>query len=188
VHRTRTLASIVAVPLLALLIACGGGDDDNPPSNGGSSNNNEPRATQAPSGGSGGQPQATQPSGGGTSGSSNDDLLEDCPEIQALILAAGGGFSGATLDDVELNAEFFNRLARSSPSEIRSDMQLFANAMGKFFETLNRLNVDITNPASFARLTPAQIEELEKASAALDTPELERAMERIDAYFTRACS
>ena len=184
--KTPTLLSLVAVPLLALLIACGGDDGDSGSDSGGSS----PSATSTgsdSSGSSGSSGSGSSGSGSGSSSSSGD--FEDCPELEKFVGAAAGGFGpGQDIDDVEINGELFQNMARSAPSEIRSDMQVLADAMGKLFDKLDDLDVDFSNPASFAALTPAQLEELDELSAELDTPRVNQAVEKIEAYFERVCS
>jgi hypothetical protein len=49
------------------------------------------------------------------------------------------------------------------------------------------LEVDFSDPASLANLTPAQLEQMDQASEGLSTPEVEEALDNIEAYGRDAC-
>lgn len=199
--KSRTILSLVAVPLLAFLIACSSGDDDDSSST--SDGGDQPAATQPSDGGGNGDSSndgdstdsSTDGNGDSTDNVANDEVLQNCPELLAFASAAAqGAFGGAnpapsTLEeDLELTAGYFQELAANSPDEIRADMQIIADAFGQFFQTLEELEIDFSDPSSFATLDADAVAQLEAASSAVDTPEVNAAVENVQAYFERECS
>jgi hypothetical protein len=198
--------------LLAFVIACSSGDDDDDAggaSTGGGADPTPAQATGSTAGGSTGSTGGQSTGSGGSTGSqatgatgatgaastgASDDSEEfdpeDCPELQALAESAGlseDAFTTGGLGD-DFDAENFRRLADNSPDEIRDDMQLLAGVLEEFFGKLEELELDFSNPASFASLTPEELAELEELTAGFDTPEITAASERIEAYFAEVCS
>jgi hypothetical protein len=49
------------------------------------------------------------------------------------------------------------------------------------------LEVDFSDPASLANLTPAQLEQMDQAAEGLSAPEVEEALDNIEAYGLDAC-
>jgi hypothetical protein len=206
--KTQIISGLVAVTLVAFVIACGGGDDDSPAApDGGGGGGGAPAAQPTGGGstgggggstGSGGGGSATGATGGGSTGttastgsdSSDEFDLEDCPELQGFVDSAGVGsaFAGGGVPGVDFDPEDFQRLAENAPGEIREDMQLVADALEEFFTVLEDLEIDFSNPASFANLSPADLAKFEEVSSKIDTPELEAASDRIEAYFDELCS
>ncbi len=169
--KTRTFLALIAIPLTVLLLACGGGDSDDSSSSSGSSD-----------GGT-----ATQSSGSGSSNSNAQPDLGNCAELLgfARSLGVSGAFSGG--DFGNFNAEVFQDLADNAPDEIKSDMRLLANALVGFFEVLDDLSIDFSNPASFASLSPADLQKLEDASNKIDSAEVQAASEKVGAFFENRC-
>lgn len=195
--KSRTILSLVLVPLLAFLMACSSGDDDDSSSTG--NGGDQPAATQPSTGDGDGDSESTDSStdgnGDSTDNAANEEVLQNCPELLAFASAAAqGAFGGAspapsTLEeDLELTAEYFQQLAANSPDEIRADMQIIADAFGQFFQTLEELEIDFSDPSSFATLDADAVAQLEAASSAVDTPEVNAAVENVQAYFERECS
>jgi hypothetical protein len=198
--KTRTLLAIVLIPLLAFLVACGGGDDDDSDSSNG---NGQPAAT-APSGGS--DSGSSGSSGSGSSGSSSqpddsdddepsdEEILANCPELMGVYNAfASGGLFGAgsagNADfDLEAAASAWQEAADNAPGEIQADMQVFADAISGFVSILAELDVDLSNPATFATLSEEDLSKLEAASESFGAAEVEQAANNLEAYFTEKCS
>jgi hypothetical protein len=189
---TRTLLTLVLVPLLVFLVACGGSDDDD----GGSS---QPSASDSGGGGSGGDGDSASSSSSNDGGDDSDDddasaeqVLANCPELMGMFGAftAGAftpGGTGSAGDDLEAAAEVFQNAAANAPSEIRADMQVLANAFAGFYAALEDAGVDFSNPASFATLSPDAQLRLQTALESLDSPELQQASDNLDAWFTENC-
>jgi hypothetical protein len=181
--RKKFWLSLILLPVLALGIACGGGDDDDG-GDGGSDGGSQPTAAATSGGGgSGGGGGSTSP----TSEPSNDDEvnLEDCEAVQEL-----AGFAGIEAFDPtgeDFDPDIYQELADRAPDEIKDDMQTFADAFSEFFGLLEELNVDFSNPASFASLSAADQARLDEASQAFSDPELEEAINNIEAYFEERC-
>ena len=106
-----------------------------------------------------------------------------------MVTAAGvrNAFTGGDVPDLKLGAETFKKLADNAPSEIKPDMQVLATALGSFFNTLDDLNVDISNPASFATLSQADLTKLQAAASQLDTAQVHAASDKVQAYFQAKC-
>ena len=131
-----------------------------------------------------------------TNGGFNNDSFSsaNCPEFvqwaadaAAATQAAftGGGTNAA---GIAFTADYFQKFADQSPSVIRDDMQVFADAFSGFYDTLGELNIDFTDPASFAELEADEIRQLEAAGASMNTAEVEQATNNVRAFFETECS
>jgi hypothetical protein len=204
---------LLAIPLVAFVIACGGGGDDDDSSSasntgggaatgsqatggGNASGSTGSQATGGGGGGGGGSATgsqatgATGPAATGSSDDSDDIDLEDCPQLEAFVNSAGVGeaFTGDGVLGTDFNPEDFQQLAENAPGEIRADMQVLADVLTEFFTAFEELEVDFSNPASFANLTAEELAELDELSTKFDTPEVTAATERVEAYFEEICS
>jgi hypothetical protein len=189
--KTRTLLTLVLLPLLVFLVACGGDDDD-------SSNTSSPQPT-ADSGGGGGSGGDSSSNSGTNSGgdatpsdADGAEILANCPELLGMFGAfSSGAFAnpgaGNVDDDLEAAAQVFQNAAANAPDEIKADMQILADAFTGFYTALNDLGVDFSNPASFAALDASQQAQLQAALESFSNPELEAASANLDAYFTEHC-
>ena len=195
----RPLLALAAVPLLlAFVIACSSGDDDDAPDSG---SNTQPTAA-APAvvgGGAGngatGGGDATgggAATGGGDGASSVDGdgdaetILANCPELAEMYRAfATGGFAapGSTAD-IDLATDVFQNAANNAPDEIQADMQVIANGLSNLQSILDELDLDLSNPASFATLGEADIQRLTEA---LDEPGMTEASTNVDNWITENC-
>jgi hypothetical protein len=176
VPKTRTLLSLIGVPLLALLIACGGSDKDSSSSSSGSDN-----------GSSSGQ------SSSGSSGQSGDDRstdgvsLENCKEYTNFAVTAASAF-GATSStgQFKLDKSALDKMVKASPKEIRSDMQTVVGALVSYFEVLEKAGLTDPSKLDPAKLQAAQAD-LEKAAAKMDDKKVQEAADRIEAFFEKNC-
>ena len=201
---TRTLLAIVLVPLLVFLVACGGDDDDDS----GSSSGDQPSASESGGGSSGNDSSSgdddsdadeddgdsSNDSGGDDDEPSGEEILANCPELLGVYSAfAGGGLFGAgsagNADfDLEDAASAWQDAADNAPGEIQADMQVFADAISGFVSVLADLDVDLSNPATFATLGEEDIAKLEAASESFANADVEQAAANLEAYFTEKCS
>ena len=171
--RSQVLVSLVAIPLLVLLVACGGDKKDSSSSNDGGGSN------------------SSSSSGGGSNNgsvSSNDGAtsLENCKAYASMEAAATQAFgTGSTF---KLDEKALNDLAKNSPSEIRSDMTLVVGTIVEVFKSMEKLGVNFNDPSSFARMDAAKLAEFEKIGAKFDDKKFVDASERIDKYFVSKCS
>ncbi|HEU0074944.1 MAG TPA: hypothetical protein VFS30_13160 [Dehalococcoidia bacterium] len=189
--KTRTLLTLVLLPLLVFLVACGGDDDD-----AGSTSSNQPSTGN--SGGSGSTSGSSNSSNSNSSSdSSNSDadgaeILANCPELLSMFGAfSSGAFAnpgaGNVDEDLEAAAQVFQDAAANAPDEIQADMQVLADAFTGFYTAINDLGIDFSNPASFAALSAEQQAQLQEALESFSGPELEEASANLDAYFTEHC-
>lgn len=169
---TRARLNLMALVAVATLVlaACGGGDSDT------TTSGDSPATT---SGGSG----VTTPEisvGGGFDGS-----LEACTELASafLVVAAGplmgfvGGADGA--------AEFEESLADLNvrvPSELADEFAIIEAAYAEFNAVLGGASL------SDMMDDPAVAERFDEASAALDDPEVEEALETMGGFLEDNCS
>lgn len=178
-RRWRLFAALFAA--LMLLGACGGDDGDSAEGENGDSATTTEASNDGGSGDNGS-------GGGGGSGDLSAILSDsDCREF----VEAMQGFDGSDFTnpgDLGELAGQFRSAADSAPSEIRDDMRVVAEAFAAFAETLDDLGVDFSDPSSFFNLTEAQNAELEAASQQFDTPEIEAAGERVEAFIEDNCT
>lgn len=176
----------ILVVLALTLLGCGGSDSD-------TDTPTTITATTAPTG-SGDTTTTSQPPT--TTDDSDSDSISpaNCPELlgwasdsaAATNAAFAGG--GTNTAGFEFTADYFQEFADRAPSEIRDDMETFADAFSNFYNTLDEIDIDFTDPSSFASLSPEQLQNLEEAAALMDSPELEEAADNIQAFFERECS
>jgi len=172
--RSQVLVSLVAIPLLVLLVACGGDKKESSSSNDGGGSN------------------SSSSSGGGSNNgsvSSNDGAasLENCKQYAAMEAAATKAF-GSAGSSFKIDEKALNDLAKNSPSEIRSDMTLVVGTIVEVFQSMEKLGVNFNDPSSFARMDAAKLAEFEKISAKFEDKKFTDASERIEKYFVSKCS
>ncbi|MEZ5141751.1 MAG: hypothetical protein R2726_04425 [Acidimicrobiales bacterium] len=167
------LAAALALPLAA---ACSKSSETST----GSNNNASSTTTTASGGGSGGNG-----SSGGGSGSNGTPSQADC--IQAaglytkLIAAPSQALApGQTFDAAAFDQELA-QIKGSVPDDLKADMQTFADAYSQFINNVKDL--DLSNPASFAN--PETAQKLQDATKPLDSAEVKKAQDNIDAYFKK---
>ena len=172
--KTRTLLSLVAIPLLALLVACGGGDKDDSSSSG-----DDGSSSSSQGSGASGDDRA--------SGGDSDVSLENCKEYASLESAASAAFSTTSDGKTKLDKGALDKLVKGSPKEIRSDMQTIVDTIVGFFEVLDKAGLNDPSKLDPAKLQAAQAD-LEKAAAKMEEKKFLEASERVEAYFTKHCS
>ena len=175
--RSKVLVSLVAIPLLVLLVACGGDKKESSSSNDGGGSDTS---------------SSSNSSGGGSNNSntsSNDGAVspENCKSYAAMEAAATKAFGG-TGSTFKIDEKALNDLAKNSPSEIRSDMTLVVGTIVEVFQSMEKLGVNFNDPSSFARMDAAKLAEFEKIGAKFDDKKFVDASERIDKYFVSKCS
>jgi hypothetical protein len=173
--RGQVIVSLIAIPLLVLLVACGGDKKDSSSSNdgGGSSSNS------SNSGGS---------SGGSVSSNDGALSLDNCRQYASFAATAAGASAQAFNPNQKVDKKAFEDMVKASPSEIRSDMQVIADALISWVTELEKVGVNLNDPSSFARLDPAKLQQLENASKKLEDPKVEAAFDKVDKFFTSKCS
>lgn len=191
--KTRTILTLVLLPLLIFLVACGGDDDDS------ANTGDQPSTSDSNSSGSSNSGTSDSNSSSSSSSDSNSNnsasssgTFENCPEFANFAASIATAFSGATpgsaATDLEDTVQYFQALADASPDEIRADMQVIAEAFGGFYSVLNDFNIDLSNPTSFASLTADQQAQLQTALEELGNPNLEEASNNVSAWFEANCN
>ena len=182
----RYLAVLIVLALC--MLGCGGSDSDT---------DSPTTATTSATGGNDTTTTPTTTSQTPTTDDSDDDddfSPENCPELlqwaNDTAAATNAAFAGGGTNSVgfEYTDDYFQEFADRAPSEIRDDIQLFADAFSSFYNTLEELDLDFTDPATLTTMDAAMVQKLEDATELMDTPELEAASARIAAYFERECS
>ncbi len=128
-------------------------------------------ATQAPSGGGGGDAVS----------------LENCTQYASFAAAAASAFTSSTSGTLKLDKNALNNVVKTSPGEIRGDMQVIVDALVTYFEALDKIGVNLSDPASFARLDETKLRQIEAATAKLDDEKVQKASDKVDAFFTSKC-
>ncbi len=142
-------------------------------------------------GGSGSSGEASPPAGAGESpgaGSPAAGLLaeSECREYASAL----AGFnpdptnptSAASFTEI---ADFMERVADDVPNEISDDFRTLGAAYRGFAEGSG--NIDFTNPAAMAGVTPEQLQEMEAALKNLDTEEVRTAAANIESFIKQNC-
>jgi hypothetical protein len=169
----------MAVPLLALLIACGGGDKDSSSSSGSGDGNTSSSGSQSGSG---------DDRASGTS-SDGDLSLENCKQYASFAASAAGAFaSTSSTGAFKIDKNALNDMLKKSPKEIQGDMKIIVDAFVGYVEALDKAGVNLNDPSSFARLDSAKLAQVEAAAEKFDDPKIEAASDRVDAFFTKECS
>jgi hypothetical protein len=184
--RKKVLYSLLAVPLLFLLVACGGDSQKDNSSNGSNSN----AATSSGSSSNSNSSSGGSSSSSSGSSSSNDGgvSLENCRQYTNLEKLAQAGFGTPGSTDFKIDKGALDQLVKASPSEIRNDMQLVVSTIEGVFDAIQKLGVNLSDPASFQKLDPAKLQQLETSSNKFDDQKFEDASNRIEAYFEKNCS
>ena len=102
--------------------------------------------------------------------------------LQLTLIPAGLMLGGSDEDLAELEASL-DELGASIPSEIEGDFEVVRDAYTEFAEGMS--GIDFSDPSTF--LDESVSGQMEEASAALETPEVEEAMANIEAYFDELC-
>jgi hypothetical protein len=179
VSRSKLLFSLVAVPLLALLIACGGDKKDD---SGSSGNGDSSSSSQSSGSGASGDDRSSS-----SSSSDGDVSLENCKQYASFAAAATSAFA-PTSGSGKIDKNALNNMVKASPKEIRSDMQVIVDAFVDYIDTLSKAGVNLNDPSSISKLDASKLAELEKAAEKLDTEKVQNALDKVDAFFTEKCS
>ena len=176
--RSKLLFSLVAVPLLALLIACGGDKKDN---SGSSGNGDSSSSSQSGGSGASGDDRAS------SSSSDTDVSLENCKQYASFAAAATSAF-GASSGSAKIDKNALNNLVKQSPKEIKSDMQVIVDTFVTYLEALDKIGVNLNDPSSIAKLDQTKLQQMQDATEKLDTDKFQNALDKVDAFFTKECS
>jgi hypothetical protein len=144
------VASMLAVPVLVLAVACGGGGDD----------------SSADSGGPGTTPSASAtPAGGPSSG-------DFCAPDNVEVIVDGLDFSGIDVEDqIALMNPALDQLLSSAPDEIKAEVEVIVDVMRGGFQLVEEYDFDpsraFTDGADDPRVTVLQSESYAAAAARL---------------------
>ena len=112
------------------------------------------------------------------------DLSGECLEfagIGAKIAEAMGGTGGANAD-VEKTAELFDELVDNAPDEIKDDLAVLSEGIGKMAEAFK--GVDFSSGAT---PDPEQLAKIQEVMGSLDSAELQTASQNIEAWAAANC-
>jgi hypothetical protein len=208
-RRARRAVLIAAVFALGGLTACGGGSDsgsDTASSTKGSglSISGDDSATTATSAAS--AEQAKTPTtvasktsttvaakssagsadvGGDLTAAFNAVAKGDCS--RAKTIADRIDSTDASAASLTALADAMKKAAAEGPSEIRPDLKVFADAMGKLVAVYAKYNLD--DPSKIADIAndPTKVAELQAAAAAMDDPAVQKASDKIEAWISARC-
>lgn len=168
------IVRIVTV-MMVVLAACGGGDDDaGETTTVAAAGDSATTTTAAPPAGEGSTtavPETTSTPAANPS----DDFCRFAVEYAENVEFSPMGMSPADLEDtLRTTNDAINQAARVAPSEIKADVQLFADAYGGFIEVLDELGFN------FLAFNDDLLDD--PRLLALEDPALEEAGDRISAY------
>lgn len=90
--------------------------------------------------------------------------------------------SAASFNEI---ADFMEKVADDVPNEISDDLRILGAAYRRFGEGSG--NIDFTDPAVMANVTPEQLQKMEEALKSLDTEQVRTAAANIERFFDQNC-
>lgn len=118
------------------------------------------------------------------------DSIPDLPGLSGECEALAGFFLGIAqliFGDVGAGSSLLDSSKSELPGSLQDDVDVVAEAADAYRAVFQELEVDFSDPASLANLTPAQLEQMDQASEGLSAPEVEEALDNIEAYGLDAC-
>ncbi len=152
--------------------------------------------------GDGGPTQTTAADGnGGDDGTDGTvtlgTLVDNLPGLDEDCLAVANAFGAmaqvslalsgqSDLDEDEVRAQFDQ--ARSAlPGDLQDDVDVLAEAMINYFQVLQDLDIDFSDPQAVGSLTPEQFETINQAAAVFDSDDVTAASDNLSAYAEAQC-
>jgi len=201
--RMVVVAGVLAVSLLG---ACGGGSDTTTEARSsgtkgsglsvsGDSESTTSAAASATTATKGSAAPATSAATKGTANASDvgDDLTAafnavgkgDCTRAQTI--ADRIDSADVSTGSLTKLAEGLKKAAANGPSEIRPDLKVFSDAMGKLVTVYAKYGLD--DPTKIASIAndPAKVAELQAAAAAMDDPAVQKASDNIEKWISARC-
>lgn len=173
--KLRTVAVLaLALGVLAVVVAGCGGDDSNDASGSGDTVATESTVDED-----------TTVSDDTDTDIDLGDLSGECLEfagIGAKIAEAMGGASGGSAD-IGKTSELFDELVSKAPDEIKDDLEVLSEGIGKMAEAFE--GVDF---ASGATPSADQLAKIQEVMSGLNSAELTAAGENIEAWATENCT
>ena len=141
------------------------------------------------------EPTNVESDGGGDSETANTavtlpDSIPDLPGLSGECEALAGFFLGIAqliIGDVDDGSSLLDSSKSELPGSLQDDVDVVAEAADAYRAVFQELGVDFSDPASLANLTPAQLEQMNQAAEGLSSPEVEGALDNIEAYGLDAC-
>ena len=118
------------------------------------------------------------------------DSIPDLPGLSDECEALAGFFLGIAqliIGDVGDGSSLLDSSKSELPGSLQDDVDVVAEAADAYRAVFEELGVDFSDPASLANLTPAQLEQMNQASEGMSAPEVEEALDNIEAYGLDAC-
>lgn len=98
--------------------------------------------------------------------------------------AIGATIGGASLEEIEEGAGYFDDAAQDLPEGLRDDLDVFAEAYSDFVQALVEADIDLSDPAS---IDEAKLAEIDSLSNAFTDPDVARAVGNLDTYVDSNC-
>ena len=174
-----------ATALVIVASGCGGSKKSSSGSNSTVTVTTVTTTTGSTTGSSSGSPStsgsSTTSSGSSSSGTS---VSKSCLDFAGAAAKLGEALSstGSPAENAESTKKYFEALADKAPSDIKSAFRTFADAMSKYLDTIKGVNLQTGQTPSAADLA-----KLQSAAAALSTPEVRAASEKINAWVKAGC-
>ena len=184
--RMTTLVA-VATALILAVTACGSSKKSSAgPSTGSTSTvtvtngSGSSSSSGSSSGGSSGSSSSSSSSSSGGSTTVSKSCLNFAGAAAKLGQALGA--TGSPNADSEGVKTYFEGLASKAPSDIRGSFQTLAEAIGKYVDTIKGLKLKTGQTPS-----ADDLQKLQKAAAALATPDVKKASDKIQAWVKAGC-
>lgn len=205
-RRPGRMVLVAGVLAVSVLGACGGGSDTATETTGsgtkgsglsvsGDSESTTSAAASATTAKTGSSAPATTAATKGTISASEvaDDLTAafnavakgDCTRAQTIADRIDSSDIGSA--SLTALAEGLKKAAANGPSEIRPDLKVFSEAMGKLVVVYAKYGLD--DPSKIASIAndPAKVAELQAAAAAMDDPAVQKASDNIEKWVNARC-
>ncbi|MGH2795337.1 MAG: hypothetical protein ACRDKG_13655 [Actinomycetota bacterium] len=125
----------------------------------------------------------TQPT---TGGNVPNFSSSDCTAAALAMAAAMSGSVANVTGSTETGIDALRRMAAGAPSEIKSDVELVANATAKFQQAMKDAGFDPSNPGSF-QSNPEALQAIGAAASEFQASGAPAAVTRIGTYFDQLC-
>jgi hypothetical protein len=115
----------------------------------------------------------------------NGFAKKDCLDVANAMAGAATGMGANPDADFDRAIDSLHKAADEAPEELRGDFGIFADAMGKYLETLRDGGIDFSDPSTFT--SPKAQQAVKEATAILQAPAVQKAQQNIDKKMKELC-
>ncbi|MFQ5554102.1 MAG: hypothetical protein ACE5GC_01865 [Acidimicrobiia bacterium] len=111
-------------------------------------------------------------------------LSDECEGLANLMLGMSQVFTG----DTSAAGQLFAAASQNLPGALTSEIDLIEDAVLQYQAALEEIGVDLSDPTSFATLTPEQAEQMNAAFGPLQSSSVSDAFDAVSAYVAVECA